>query len=91
MKEPVHGDCELNGEELIEGVDIRIPERQKAAIVGRNGCGKSTLIELLLRLRESQKGSIRLGNTEIDDLPMMSYRKLFAVVSQNVYLFNDSV
>lgn len=81
----------LDENPVIDNVSINISKGMKIAIVGRNGCGKSTLMDLLLRLRVPQEGYIRLGNVKIDTLPMVTYREMFAVVSQEVYLFNDSI
>ncbi len=75
----------------VEDVDLCISKGNKVALIGKNGCGKSTLVDLLLRLRTPQKGSITLDNIDIRKLSMAAYREMFAVVSQDVYLFNDSI
>ena len=75
----------------VEEINLSILRGQKIAIIGQNGCGKSTLIEILLRLRTPQTGIIRIGDIDIKDVSLMKYRELFSVVSQDVYLFNDSI
>ena len=75
----------------VEEITLSILRGQKIAIIGQNGCGKSTLIEILLRLRTPQTGIIRIGDIDIKDVSLMKYRELFSVVSQDVYLFNDSI
>lgn len=75
----------------VEEVNLSILRGQKIAIIGQNGCGKSTLIEILLRLRTPQTGIVRIGDTDIKEVSLMKYRELFSVVSQDVYLFNDSI
>ena len=75
----------------VEEINLSILRGQKIAIIGQNGCGKSTLIEILLRLRTPQTGIIRIGDIDIKDVSLIKYRELFSVVSQDVYLFNDSI
>lgn len=75
----------------VEDINLYILKGHKIAFVGKNGCGKSTLIELLLRLRKPQVGNIRVGDINIEELSLMKYRELFSVVSQDVYLFNDTI
>lgn len=80
-----------DNEPAVEDVDLSIAKGNKVALIGKNGCGKSTLVDLLLRLRTPQKGSITLDNIDIRKLSMTAYREMYAVVSQDVYLFNDSI
>jgi len=80
-----------DNEPAVEDVNLCIEKGSKVALIGKNGCGKSTLVDLLLRLRIPQKGSITLDNIDIRKLSMTTYREMFAVVSQDVYLFNDSI
>ncbi|SDP08050.1 ABC transporter [Paenibacillus sp. yr247] len=61
------------------------------AIVGESGAGKSTILQLLLKLRPYQAGSVRLNEKEIKELPEDTVRHLFAVVTQHVQLFNATV
>ena len=76
---------------VVDDINLCILKGHKIAFVGKNGCGKSTLIELLLRLRKPQVGNIRVGDTNIEELSLIKYREWFSVVSQNVYLFNDTI
>ncbi|SHH09359.1 ATP-binding cassette, subfamily B, MsbA [Butyrivibrio fibrisolvens DSM 3071] len=75
----------------VEDINLCILKGHKIAFVGKNGCGKSTLIELLLRLRKPQVGNIRVGDINIEEISLIKYRELFSVVSQDVYLFNDTI
>ena len=75
----------------VEDINLCVLKGQKIALVGKNGCGKSTLIELLLRLRKPQVGIIKIGDVDIEELSLIKYRELFSVVSQDVYLFNDTI
>lgn len=75
----------------VDDINLCIIKGHKIALVGKNGCGKSTLIELLLRFRKPQAGIIRIGDFNIEELSLVKYRELFSVVSQDVYLFNDTI
>ena len=75
----------------VDDINLCILKGHKIAFVGKNGCGKSTLIEILLRLRTPQTGIVRIGDVDIKEVSLMKYRELFSVVSQDVYLFNDSI
>ena len=75
----------------INGIHLKIREGEKLALIGRNGSGKTTLVKLLLRFYKSQDGSIFLSDREIEEIPLKEYRGLFSVVSQEIYLFNDTI
>ena len=64
---------------------------QTIALVGRSGSGKSTISSLLTRFYTPQEGEIRLDDNPLTDIDLKSLRAQFAVVSQNVTLFNDSI
>ncbi|MDE7325451.1 MAG: ABC transporter ATP-binding protein/permease [Lachnospiraceae bacterium] len=78
-------------EDVIRGLCLRIPEGEKVALIGKNGCGKSTMVMLLLRLYDCGSGCILLGGAGITGFHMKEYRKLFSVVSQQIYLFHDTI
>jgi subfamily B ATP-binding cassette protein MsbA len=61
------------------------------ALVGRSGSGKSTISSLLTRFYSPQRGQVRLDDNPLDSIDLKSLRAQFAVVSQNVTLFNDSI
>ena len=83
--------AEEKEKKVLNGVDLNIPEGEKLALIGRNGSGKTTLIKLLLRFYSCQDGSILLDGHEIEKIPLKEYRGLFSVVSQEIYLFNDTI
>ena len=74
-------------EPVLQGVDLRMPRGATVAVVGATGSGKSTLIKLLTRLYERDRGAIRLAGVDVRDLPLAALRRRVTVVSQDVVLF----
>jgi ATP-binding cassette, subfamily B, bacterial MsbA len=68
-----------------------MPKGKKTGIVGTSGAGKSTLAELLLRFYDPLEGSILVDGRDLRDIDINSWRKNIGVVSQDVFLFNDTV
>jgi ATP-binding cassette, subfamily B, bacterial MsbA len=75
----------------LQGVDLHIPAGQVVALVGPSGAGKTTLINLLARFVEPTAGTILIDGTPLADWRVTALRQQFALVSQDVVLFNDSV
>jgi ATP-binding cassette subfamily B protein/subfamily B ATP-binding cassette protein MsbA len=61
------------------------------ALVGPSGAGKTTMTDLIARFYDPTKGAIRLNGIDIRDMALASYRRLLAVVPQEVFLFDGSV
>ena len=76
---------------LIENLNLKIDKGMKVAIVGPTGCGKSTLINLLMRFYDVNDGQIKLGEHNIQDITRKSLRKQFGMVLQETWLFNASI
>jgi ATP-binding cassette, subfamily B, multidrug efflux pump len=74
-------------EQVLRGVDIKVPRNATIAMVGATGSGKSTVIKLLTRLYERDRGAIRIDGVDIRDLPLPELRDRITVVSQDVVLF----
>jgi ATP-binding cassette subfamily B protein len=74
-------------EQVLRGLDLRVPRGATVAVVGATGSGKSTVIKLLTRLYERDRGAIRLGGQDVRDLPLAELRRRITVVSQDVLLF----
>lgn len=72
-------------------VSLKIEQGDIVFIVGENGCGKTTLIKLLLGLYAPQQGEIRLNEQIIDALNRDDYRQLFTTIFADYYLFDDVV
>lgn len=77
--------------EVITDVSFTIKRGTTVALVGSSGSGKSTMLDLLLRFYDPQKGAILLNQTDTRLLDIQQYRSLFGVVSQETMLFNDTV
>jgi ATP-binding cassette subfamily B protein len=74
-------------EPVLRGVDLRITRGSTIAVVGATGSGKSTVIKLLTRLYERDRGAIRIDGVDVRDLPLAELRRRITVVSQDVILF----
>ena len=72
-------------------VSLTIEPGQTVALVGRSGSGKSTIASLLTRFYDINQGEILLDGVDIRDYRLRALRRQFALVSQNVHLFNDTV
>ena len=75
----------------LEDININIPNKMTLGIVGLTGSGKSTLIKLLLRIYDSNQGTITLDNVPIKEIKLNDLRKCISLVSQETYLFHGSV
>jgi len=76
---------------VLKDVSFRLDKGKSLAIVGATGAGKSSIINLVTRLYEIQKGSIVLDGIDITELELSSLRQQVGVVLQDVYLFAGSV
>lgn len=75
----------------LENVSFTIPKGNTVALVGRSGSGKSTIANLFTRFYDVDSGTIELDGHDIRDYELKNLRQHFALVSQNVHLFNDTV
>ena len=76
----------LPGRPLIEGLSLDVQPGQRIAIVGPTGCGKTTLINLLMRFYNVNSGSIRVSGTDIRDVTRASLRGSYGMVLQDTWL-----
>ena len=76
---------------IIDGISLSIPEKTTTAIVGPSGGGKTTLVNLLSRFWDVDKGIVHLGGRDVKDYDMDSLMENFSFVFQNVYLFHDTI
>lgn len=76
---------------VLKDIDLEISPGQTIAFVGATGAGKSTIVNLLGKFYEFQKGKIFIGETEIREIELKTLRKNIAIVLQDVFLFSDTV
>lgn len=81
----------IDNEEVIKGINLEVQSGQTIAIVGATGAGKSTIINLLNRFYEINKGAIYIDGHNINEYSLSSIRKQIAVVLQDVFLFADTI
>jgi len=81
----------VQGEEVLHGISLDIKAGETVAIVGVTGAGKSTIINLLSRFYEIDKGGIYIDGVELKDYTLSGLRSHIAVVLQDVFLFADTI
>lgn len=79
------------GRQILSDINVKFPRGSKTALIGRNGSGKTTIIHLLTRLHVPVSGRILLDGTDISNIALQEYRNMVSVVSQQIYLFNDTI
>ncbi|HYW18932.1 MAG TPA: ATP-binding cassette domain-containing protein [Nodularia sp. (in: cyanobacteria)] len=77
--------------QVLQDVDLFLPSGTTLALVGGSGAGKSTLADLLPRFYDPLSGSITIDGRDIRDFDLISMRKRMGIVSQDTFLFNDTV
>lgn len=82
---------EENKRKLFDDLSINIFAGEKIALVGESGSGKTSLIKLLMRFYELDKGEISYNGIDIKNIPLKLFREKISVVSQNTYLFNGTI
>ncbi|CAI4223777.1 unnamed protein product [Auanema sp. JU1783] len=97
----IHGDIQLQNIrfhypsrpdiEILKGLTLNIKAGETVALVGSSGCGKSTVISLLLRYYNFESGSIKIDGRELNEYNIEYLRNQIAVVSQEPILFNCSI
>ena len=81
----------LPNEEVLKGISLVVEPGETVAIVGATGAGKSTLINLISRFYEFDKGDIKIDGISIRDYELSNLRRQVALVMQDVFLFADSI
>ena len=80
-----------NESAVIKDMSFHIPQHSMTALVGKSGCGKSTIVNLIARFWDTDSGTVSIGGTDIKAMTTESLLENISVVFQNVYLFNDTI
>ena len=89
--EDVHFRYDREGEEVLRGVSLRVKAGETVAIVGRTGCGKTTLVNLIARFYSPTSGRILIDGHELETVTLRSLRDQIGLVTQETLLFADTV
>lgn len=77
--------------DVLNNITFAIKEGTRNYIIGESGAGKSTVFKLLTRLHEAKSGNIKFGEIDISDIQLKSLRSQISIVSQNTFIFNDTL
>ncbi len=96
---PLRGEIEVDrvtfgydeNENVLENVSVKVHPGEMLGIVGRSGVGKSTLVNLIMRLYDVEKGEIRIDGVNVKDISQHSLRSQIGVVLQETFLFAGTV
>jgi ABC-type multidrug transport system fused ATPase/permease subunit len=77
--------------DIIKNQSITIASNTSIALVGATGCGKTTLVDIILGLLEAQTGKISIDDTEINDTNRKNWQKNLGYVPQSIYLTDDTI
>ncbi|MBQ7635731.1 MAG: ABC transporter ATP-binding protein [Lachnospiraceae bacterium] len=77
--------------EVLSGIDLEIPAGSSLAIIGKTGCGKSTVANLLLHMHNVEDGQIYFDGHDINTIPLNVLRSKIAYVQQDNFLFSDTL
>src|SRR5579884_3352644 len=75
----------------LDSIDLHIPAGQTIAIVGPTGCGKTTLINLVARLRDPDRGQVRVDGVDVRRIPLARLRQAIGLVPQETFLFSETI
>ncbi len=76
---------------VLKNINLKVSRGEVVALVGESGSGKSTLVNLMERFYEPTEGSISIGSVDISEMELQSLRQNIALVTQDVFLFNDTI
>ncbi|WP_084682284.1 ABC transporter ATP-binding protein [Actinomyces israelii] len=79
------------GERVLDGVSLSVPAHSMCAIVGPSGSGKTTIARLVARFWDAGSGAVRVGGTDVRDMPTAQLMEQLSMVFQDVYLFDDTL
>jgi ATP-binding cassette subfamily B protein len=93
----IHGEIEFRnlnfayprGEPVLKNINLKIPRGSTAAVVGTTGSGKTTLVNLIPRIRQAERGMVFIDGVDIQDIPLQLLRSNIGFVEQEPFLFSD--
>lgn len=76
---------------VLENINLTIPQGKTTAIVGMSGSGKTTILKLLLRFYEPEKGEIKINETNLNQISFKAWRNACGTVMQDGFIFSDTI
>jgi ATP-binding cassette subfamily B protein/subfamily B ATP-binding cassette protein MsbA len=80
-----------NSELILDNIDMSIPSGQSVALICTTGAGKTTILNLIIRLFDPKQGEVCIDNVNIQEFTLASLRNNISIVSQDVFLFSGSI
>ncbi|MBI3631450.1 MAG: ABC transporter ATP-binding protein [Candidatus Staskawiczbacteria bacterium] len=84
-------DFSYDREQILNNINFKIKKGEMIGLIGHSGSGKTTIVDLLLRLYRPQKGEITIDNVDISDINLEEWRTHVGYVSQDMFLINDTI
>lgn len=78
-------------EKILHDITFKVPQQSMTALVGKSGCGKTTIANLIARFWDVQEGQVKVGGVNVKEMTCDSLLRNISMVFQNVYLFNDTI
>lgn len=82
---------DFNDKPVLNNINLEIPQGKTTAIVGMSGSGKTSILKLLLRFHEFEKGEVKIGDVNLNDISFKSWRKSCGAVLQDSFIFSDTI
>jgi ATP-binding cassette subfamily B protein/subfamily B ATP-binding cassette protein MsbA len=82
---------DLGGEAVLSHINLTVQAGETLALVGHNGCGKTTLVGMIPRFFDPDHGSVLVDGIDLRRVQLRSLRQLIGLVTQNTFLFDDTV
>ena len=86
-----HVDFSYEKKQILHDISVTLPDKTTTAIIGLSGSGKTTLCNLVARFWDVDRGSVRIGGTDVRDYTLEALMDQISMVFQNVYLFADTI